>query len=355
MKSAKWIAIGAAAMLAVACGNTTTTTTNTGGGGNTQTDTTGGTDGGGGGGTTADNTKNKADLKVTDDKSASVDIKAEKPADKGDATSKAWGASNSDKVLNLFITEAKSDGNSIVITAFVNTEKYPLPATGIPLGEPNSDAWVTYVAAGPALTGSFSSKDKGTLDISVCPQDGKALVGTLKGATLYNDTPVGPATQTLDGTFNLVYWVGSGTLKCEEKPVTGDKPKVDKFTPPAGTTCDANPCDGGDNATRNCCPYGTCISDCAVKCAEAVNTCMQGCLTSMPPDATCITGCTDKLLTCNDACPASCGASASCQTSMKAVNKCWMDNAQKCGELDDEDAEDKCYFEACCAQIKAAF
>ena len=357
-------AVVAAAVAALAaCGSNSTGT----GGGVAPADTSGGGGVDGGGQATGDSTKNKADLSLTPDGAAAEVIKGEKPASKDDATAKTWGATNADAMVNMFITEAGAAGSK-VITIFVDSSKNPLPATGIPVGDVDSAAWVTYTVATTALTGTFISKDKGTIDVSPCPAEGKALVGTLKGVVLYdpNPVPLGPKSITLDGTFNLVFFGGGGAVKCKEIPKdvdagstgTGDKDAgataaKSPFAPPAGSTCKTDPCDGGTNTTRMCCPAADCIYSCTYACAGEVEKCTQAC---NPTDFQCAIGCVGKLVECTDGCPDKCGATADCKTKLAALNKCSQDNEDKCSaDGMSEEQEDICYADACCAELTAAF
>lgn len=356
MNTFKWIATYSVVAAIAACGSSTPNT----GTGVVPADSSGG--GADSGQAAGDSTKNKADVKVAVAGGAAVEIKGEKAASKDDATAKTWGATNADAVVNMFITEAGGT-ESKVITIFVDSAKHPLPATGIPVGAINSDAWVTYTVASPALTGTFSSKDKGTIDVSPCPAEGKALVGTLKGVVLYNETPVGPATVTLDGTFNLVFFGGAGAVKCAEVPKETDAGSTAKdsggaandhpFNPPKGSTCDANVCDGGSNTTRMCCPFGKCIGDCHLACADDVEKCTTAC------DATdfgCTMGCVGTMVSCIEGCPDKCGATADCKAKIADIGTCQETNSEKC-DADDmtEEQSDICFADACCAELKAAF
>ncbi len=348
MKQMKWMGIMITVALAAGCG----TTTGTGGGGAAATDTSGG--GADTGGQQGDSTKNKADVKVTDDANTTVQVKGEKVASAGDATAKTWGATNADTLLSMFITEAGAESKAIQI--WIDTAKHPLPAKGIPVGAADSDAWVSYTVAGAALTGTFTSKDKGTIDVSPCPSEGKALVGTLNGVVLYNETPVGPKTLTLDGTFNLVFFGGAGAVKCTEAPKETDAGSTSgeksPFAPPAGSTCDADPCDGGKNATRMCCPYGKCMFDCNVGCQSTMTKCMTDC----PPNITCPAGCAGKVATCMAACPETCNVSSECKTAATALAKCENEAEPTCaGAGKSGDALQACKTDACCAELKAAF
>jgi len=322
--------------------------------------------GGGGSTTKGDTTKNTSTVTAKGDTGTSVDMKVEKPVDKGDADTKTLGASNAGKQLVLYVTKASTTGSS-VLNVFIDTEKHPLPATGIPVGAENSDAWVLLTLAG-ATTGTFLSKDKGTIDIDLCPTaQGAALTGKFNGVVVYNPAPVGDKEFTLDGPFNLVYFGGAGALTC--KPTTtggtdagtsgggadagsgGGKSDMGKLAKPAGATCDANPCDGGANTSRNCCPVMPCIAPCYEKCA----TDSQKCATACRADMGCAMGCVTTVMACLDKCPKDCNASAACENAIKAYNQCGMNNSSACDGTGTEEQDDACIFDKCCAEVKAAF
>jgi hypothetical protein len=331
----------AIALAAPAC------TTSTGGGGTyaATTDAGAGADGSAGGGSGGDSTKNKATIAAKDDDGATTEVKADKPADKGDAEAKSLGATNADKMLQLYI----ADASGTLITAFIDTEKHALPAKGIAVGEVNSDVFVTYAGAGAIL----NSKAGGSIDIDVCPtKAGEPVTGRFSAVVVVNEGPVGPAKLTLDGPFNLVYFGGAGAIACTP-PASGGgggggKVDVGTLGKPAGASCDANPCDGGNNSTRNCCPYVPCVEPCLVKCANEAQTCFTGC----GFDFDCPVGCQSKFVACSDACADSCNVDATCKAALGKLNQCEEANDAVCS--DSEDAE-VCSFDKCCAEWKAAF
>jgi hypothetical protein len=328
-------------VLLSACGTTA------GGGGGTYvaTDATGGNDSGstGGGTTTGDSTRNTATIATKDPSGTTQEVKADKPAAKGDADTKSLGAANADKLLQLYI----ADANGTLITAFIDTEKHPLPAKGIPVGEVSTEVYVTYAGAGAVLT----SKAGGSIDIDACPtKGGEPVVGRFNGVVVVNVAPIGPTQLTLDGPFNLVYWGGAGVIACTP-PTTntgGGKVEMGSLGKPAGASCDANPCDGGSNTTRGCCPYVPCIEPCVLKCATEAQSCFLGC----GFDFECPTACQGKAVACNLACETSCNVSATCKDALGKLNSCEEAQDAVCGEANDPDT---CTFDACCPQWKAAF
>ncbi|MCO4760682.1 MAG: hypothetical protein KC502_04215 [Myxococcales bacterium] len=329
--------------LSTACGSNNASGN---GGYATASDASSGADGTAGtGGQTGDDSTNKVSVAAKDDSGKSTDVSSSKPAAKGDADKKILGASSAAEMLNLFITDDKGT----VLTVYIDTKAHPLPKKGIPVGEPNGKAWVTLATGG----GVFNSKSTGTIDIDTCPEkQGVAIVGKFNGVVVHNEAPVGAKTQTLDGTFNLVYYGGAGALTCKPKETGGGGEKVDMgaFGKPKSATCDANPCDGGANSTRNCCPYVPCLSSCWQKCVGAVQACVMGC----GVDFSCPQKCTMEVFACQAKCPVTCEVSGTCSAAIEKLNKCEQNNAPACGNEDQEKA-DACTFDKCCAEAKAAF
>ncbi|MCB9739651.1 MAG: hypothetical protein H6747_10310 [Deltaproteobacteria bacterium] len=341
------VLLAVVATLAAGCG----TTTGGGGGvyaGGSDASSDGSTGGGGGGGgsSTGDATKNSATITAKDESGSSTQVKAEKSADKGDAENKILGASNADKMLQLFVTDA----TGTIVTAFIDTEKHPLPKKGIPVGEPNGEAWVTYAGAGAVL----NSKAGGSIDIDVCPtKAGEPVVGAFKGVVLANEAPLGPKQLTLDGPFNLVYWGGAGQVACTP-PTTGGggggggSVEMGSLGKPSGASCDANPCDGGSNTSRNCCPYVPCLEPCMTKCVTDAQSCFMGC----GFDFECPQGCQAKAVACMGACMTSCNVDATCKGALEKLNTCEAGQEEVCAEASDPDV---CTFDKCCSEWKAAF
>lgn len=349
----------ALALLSAACG--TSTVTSSGGGV--------AADGGGSdsaGGSAGDSSKNKATIGTTSDSGAKSTVSVDKAATKEDtqAASNKLGATSADKQLILWMTSVEADGTK-VLEVHIDTDKYPLPASAIPAGDMNSGAWVQYTVAGAAATGAYSSKGTGTIDISTCPTaNGVAVVGKLSGVKVESDaTAVGPKSFTLDGPFNLVYFGGVGALACKAPEPTPDAGSTDggavnvgQFKPPAGSTCDANPCDGGSNTTRGCCPYVPCMGDCIGKCATGLNTCVTNCATGNPMEIQgCMTSCIGDYFKCHKSCLTSCNVSGACNAAYGKLVDCEEKNAATCMQEEDEAAQDKCMAEKCCAELKAAF
>ncbi len=305
----------------------------------------------GSGSTTGDNTRNKASVTAKDDAGATTQVDNDKPAAKGDADQKILGAAGSGPVLSLFVSDAK--GNVIFVS--IDTKKHPLPATGIPVGEPNSDAWVTYTSGGAVL----NSKDTGTIDVDTCPKkDGVAVVGKLNGVVVLNEAPIGPKSVTLTGTFNLVYFGGAGALECKPEGGSssggsssgGGTVDTGPFKKPAASSCDANPCDGGTNSKRNCCPWVPCLSSCWNDCVTKAQTCFQSC----GFDFECPQKCTAEVFVCQAKCPVTCEVGAACSDAIGKLNKCEETHANACTNEDSE-KQDACVFDKCCAEVKAAF
>ena len=349
----------AVALLSAACGTSSTGT----GGTAVAADTTSGADTSTG---TGDSAKNKATIGTTSDSGTKSTVSVEKAATKEDAqaATNKLGATSADKQLILWMTAIEADGTK-VLEVHIDTDKFPLPANGIPAGDMNSGAWVQYTVAGAAATGAYSSKGTGTIDISTCPTaNGVAVVGKLNGVKVESDaTAMGPKSFTLEGPFNLVYFGGVGALACkapEPKPdagsTDGGSVNVGPFTPPAGSTCDANPCDGGSNTTRNCCPYVPCMGDCITNCATTLNTCVTNCAMGNPMEMQgCMTGCIGDYFKCHKSCLTSCNVSGTCNSAYTKYADCEEKNAATCMQEEDEAAQEKCMAEKCCAELKAAF
>ena len=316
------------------------------GGGAAGTDAGAGTDataGADSGAASGDNTKNSAAVAAKDDTGKTTQVDNNKPATKADAEGKVLGAASAGDMLTLFITDA----SGTVLVVYIDSKKHPLPAKAIPVGEPATDVYVTYTSAGAV----YNSKATGTIDIDVCPEaDGVAVVGKFNGVVVHNVAPIGAKTVTLTGAFNLVYYGGAGKLTCKKKEETGGKVELGKFTKPAAATCEVNPCDGGTNTSRNCCPYVPCISTCWTKCVNNVQGCVMGC----GIDMTCPQKCVAEVYACQSKCLVTCEVSATCATAMEKLNKCEEANSEAC-QGDDEAKADACVFDKCCAETKAAF
>ena len=314
-----------------------------------------------------DGTKNKAAIGTTTDSGGKSTVSVDKAAAKEDAQASAnkIGAVNNGKDLILWVASTDNDGAK-VLEVHIDTVKHPLPATGIPAGDMNSGAWVQYTVAGPAATGAYSSKGTGTIDITTCPTaSGVAVVGKLNGVKLESDaTAVGPKSYTLEGPFNLVYFGGGGALTCkapEPKPDAsggsdgGTTVNAGAFKPPAGSTCDANPCDGGTNSSRGCCPYVPCMGTCITACGTTLTSCVQSCATGNPMEIqSCMMGCMDSYFKCQKGCLTSCNVSAGCNTAYSKLVDCENSAIANCGG-ESEDQTDKCLSEKCCTELKGAF
>ncbi len=310
----------------------------------------------GGGGSTADtssnsgnqdNTNNKASIQTKSDTGQAGQVSASAAASAAAAqqtSGKQFGAMNAGKILNLFITDASGS----FITVVIDTDKNPLPKSGIAIGEPNSGAWVTYAYQGMV----YNSKDKGTLDITACPtQSGVAADGVLHDVVVNAVAPMAgmAASYTLNGTFNLVYFGGAGEIACTP-PATNTGSDAGSSTG-GGASCNFGDCDNGTNTTRNCCPYVPCLSKCFTDCTSAVQGCVMGCATAMPPDPSCATKCVSDVITCEAACGPSCKVSDACGAKLTALDDCYKTSADSCQNSQDAHCQDN----ACCAQSKAAF
>lgn len=308
------------------------------------------------------NTKNTAAISSTGDNGTKTDVKVDKPASKDDATAKqnANGAINAGKILNLLVTAAGADGNSQVLSIYIDTSKVDVPGSGIAVGKNGDAVYATYVIAGPGGNGTYSSTGKGTIDITTCPdKSGVAVVGKLNGVELGGDAVVGgPKSVTLNGAFNLVYFGGAGELTCKAPASTGGGADASGGSvnvgslKPSGGTCNADPCDGGKNTSRNCCPYVPCMEPCLKKCFDDVSACIQGCAADPMNMQACATGCFGKVATCESACLTSCNVSATCKTAAEAYFKC-TDGAQNtCASTG---GDKSCVTDKCCTELKAAF
>ncbi len=308
-------------------------------------DTTGdGGGGGGGGGGKGDATKNTASVQAKDPDGAATKVEAAEPADPN--KTKVFGAANADKILQLYIADAAG----VTIVATIDTAVHALPKKGIPVTEQGGAAWVVYTNQGAVLI----TKAKGTIDIDGCPtKSGEVVHGAFKGVEVVNPVAgLPPATLTLDGPFNLVYQGGSGAIACTPPTTGGGGGTTDlgSFGKPKGATCDANPCDGGSNKTRNCCPYVPCMEPCFSKCAFDVQVCAAAC----GGDFSCFTGCQAKIVTCVNGCLTSCNVSQPCKTAIAALQSCEEQQAETC-DTGSEEGDDACSFDACCGQWKSAF
>lgn len=300
-----------------------------------------------------DNAKNKAAIEAKDDSGKADTVKVDKPASKDEAggqdASKKLGAMNAGKQLVLFVSTATS-----YMEVHVNTEKYPLPMNGIPVGEPASDAWVTYTVVSPTGAAILNSKDKGTIDISACPdKSGVAAVGKLNGVVVYNDpnSPFSPKNATLTGSFNLVYFGGAGEIACTVTPpvATQDAGSTESHLA-KGSNCNFQMCDGDPKNQRHCCKYIPCLDPCMVKCVTDTLACTQAC--TDPMDFGCQMACQDKIATCSNACFTSCGVDQACKSGLEAVGQC---SDQKQVQCEGGWFECGALVDACCDQVKAAF
>lgn len=332
----------AAAMLMAACGSSSG-----GGGAYVASDASGSGDSTGGSDTTSssngDSTKNTASIQVKTDGGDTTKIDRSKPATADDA--KVFGATNADKLLSLYFVDAT--GSTLVVT--IDTAVHALPKKGIPMGEVNSSAFMVWTST----TGVWSSKSVGTIDIDVCPtKSAEPVVGAFHGVVAVSDLPGSIPNKTFDGPFNLVYWGGAGALSCSPPSTGGTTGPSDMgtFGKPAASTCNANPCDGGSNTSRNCCPYVPCLEPCFTKCALDAQSCFVGCGFDMQCPSTCMA----KVTTCFDGCMTSCKVSDTCRSALQALNTCDQKAAETC-DTGSEAGDDACAFDACCAENKAAF
>jgi hypothetical protein len=308
-------------------------------------------------GTSGDNTKNTATIQTKDESGKAGKVETNKAASKEEATQKnnAQGAVNAGKMLSLHVVDGAT---ASVLVVYVDTDKAQIPGK-VPVGAPNSAAWVTLTEATPA-PGVYNSKDKGEIEISTCPEKaGVAVTGKLIGVVLYNETPAagGAKQKTLDGPFNLVYFGGAGELTCKKLPVTepADAATTDGGTgsaklPHKGKTCDANLCDGGNNTARMCCKYVPCLVPCWQKCATDAQSCYQSCVA----DLACFEGCNKKILECWPKCPSECKVDAPCSAALSGLDKCQKGAANSC-EGGGPENKDACLFDTCCKEWKAAF
>lgn len=294
-----------------------------------------------------DKTKNSAAVQAKAGDGATTDVKPSKAASKDDQ--KTLGVMNADKQLQLFISDGK-----VTIVAYINTEKWPLPATGIKVGAVNSDCWVSYTDS----TGIYNSTDTGTIDISACPWDATdtVTVGQFNGVVVDPVAAMGtPKPITLSGSFNLVYFGGAGVPNCT-------KPKVVDTTPAdagstgnsklkKGNTCAFTECDGNINEKRNCCKYFPCMEPCGLACGEELSKCTQAC---SPTDPACQGGCFGAIGPCVEKCYTTCGVDATCKAALQAVQTCDNEKGADC-KSGDSAKDDACKVDACCAEYKAAF
>ncbi len=326
----------AVAILAVpACGSSTNS-----GGGSGATGTTNG-----------DKATNSGSVTAKSADGSSTSVSANAPASQSSAAgsggAKQLGAMATDKILVLYISDATS-----LITITVDTDKNPLPASGIKVGDASSGAFVTYTGTAGAFTSDGSA---GTLDITSCPADANntVTVGKLNGVVVTGASATGGAGSiTLDGTFNLVYFGGYGTLKCTAPATSsGSDAGTTDVASTAGGTCGYQIC--GDT-TKNCCPYMPCLQPCFLKCSMDLNTCITGCM-SNPTDMNCPLNCSSAADTCMTACLGSCKVSDSCKTAAQAFNTCAGSADQAaCANKQDND-KTTCEVDQCCTQAKAAF
>ncbi len=328
------LTLAAALLTAPACGSST-------GGGSTGT-----VDAGPTGSTTGDKSTNSGAVtaKGSDGKSTSVNASAAASSGSTSGTQKL-GAMATDKILTLYISDASS-----LITITIDTDKNPLPATGIKAGDASSGAFVTYVGTAGSFTSDGSA---GTIDVSNCPSDANntVTVGKLDGVVVSGVAATGQASLTLDGTFNLVYFGGYGNLKCTAPVVaTADASSTDVGST-AGGTCGYQVC--ADNS-KNCCPYLPCLTQCQLDCANTANNCTIACA-SNPADMNCPMKCATDASTCFDGCFGKCNVTDSCKTVGNAFFTCSnkADQASCAGKTDNDKLS--CEVDACCAEAKAAF
>lgn len=320
-----------------------TSTASSGGGVASGTDTTSS-----GSDATVGSDKNKATISAKDDSGKTDPVSVDKTASKADSQadgSKKIGALNAGKQLVLYVATETS-----FLEVHVNTEKYPLPMNGIPVGAPSSDAWVTYSLVGPTSAAILNSKDTGTIDITGCPdKEGAAAVGKLNGVVVTNEAPIGPKSATLDGTFHLVYFGGAGQLACTVAPPVTDKDAGSTGSSLGkGSTCAFQMCDGDPKSTRHCCKYFPCMNPCGFKCGTEAQKCMQAC---NPTDPSCQMNCAGSVGGCFEACFTSCGVDAECKKNYEAAEQC----KQQAGVQCDEETDCPAAIDACCDAYKAAF
>ena len=307
-----------------------------------------------------DPTKNVAVVVTTSDSGQKANVEVDKAATKADAEAQTGkvGATNAGSQLVLWITSVGSDGSKM-LEVHIDTAKYPLPAAGIPVSDVNGDAWVTYTLAGAAATGVYTSKGAGTIDIDSCPtKSGMAVTGKFANVQVEGDAvAMGAKSYTLNGLFNLVYFGTDATVQCKpaEQPksdTSSGSVNVGSLKPPAGSSCDANPCDGGSNTTRNCCPYVPCIEPCFLNCTNSVSSCAQGCAADPMNMMACMTQCVKGVVVCENKCLPACNVSATCMTAAQAYFACEDQNGEACSQTQ---SSETCVMEKCCSELKAAF
>ena len=81
--------------------------------------------------------------------------------------------------------------------------------------------------------------------------------------------------------------------------------------------------------------------------------CIEGC----GQDFSCFGKCAADAQTCITGVPTKCGVNAQCKTAMDGLMACTNKHNSACEEIaaGDDDKEDACVYDKCCAEIKAAF
>lgn len=311
----------------------------------------------GSGGSGGSPTQHSASVTAQADNGSSQQVSVSQPAQQADveASVNKVGAVSVGSQLVLWMADVGADGSAKVLEIHIDTAKNPLPASNIAVGKVDADVWVSYTVSGPSGAGIYLSSGKGTIDVTTCPsKGGTAAVGKLNSVVVSAEGgAVGPSSVTLNGTFSLAFFGQDGDLTCKPSQ-TGGGGSVDTggLKPSAASTCNADPCDGGSNTTRNCCPYVPCMSPCIATCADTVNGCVQGCMADPFNAMACVQQCFKQLVTCETACLDKCNVSASCKVAANAYFGCQDKNADACMQAEDSDA---CIDDKCCGELKAAF
>lgn len=244
-----------------------------------------------------------------------------------------WGATIAGDTLMLFLMDA--DGTTL--TATVKTsEDLRAPGT-FEVGDEFADQTVTLL--NPLAGNVFHSVGEGTIKLDNCPRVmGDHIRGSFQNVTLRGE--IGDATQTLNGSFDLVVYAKSGDLFCKEAQTGNnggnetDVGQGGQDTDNTPAVCLADLCEDGGV----CCPFIECVSSCETKCV--METCMMN-----PGSAECFS--------CMAGCPDSCNVSQECRTALVQLDTCGENHG--CSEAADDDEELECLKESCCNELQAAY
>jgi len=238
-----------------------------------------------------------------------------------DAAPNVFAAGIAGPVLGIWLVPDASAAYAISVT--INTDdSHKLPGT-FNVGAPPADPVFVMVIQGAMV---YESNGTGTVTINECPKSmGDKVSGKFTGVGLV--AVEGGGTLTLDGTFE----VGVAAIAGYELVCFGGT------TPITPGQCDYDP-DGA--CTGPCCAMAQCVSMCFM------NDCLVPCM-GMDFNACIACGSNCETVVCAE------HFTTECRTKWEALNTCEAQHG--CDDLDDDEAEEACVADNCCAEVKAAF